>query len=74
MMTPMVSAVAKPLICSPPASSSAVSTSRVVNEVTRVRPRVWFRERLMISVGVPRRTERKFSRMRSETTMVSFSE
>ena len=72
--TPMPSAVAKPATCSPPATSNAPSTSKVVKEVTRVRPKVWFSERLTISTGVPRRMERKFSRMRSETTMVSFNE
>ncbi len=48
--------------------------SRVETEVATVRSRVWVVEMLMFSISEALRMTRKFSRTRSNTTMVSFSE
>ena len=54
--------------------NSDSSTMKVVKDVIMVRDSVWFSEILMISIGEPLRILRKFSRIRSNTTMVSFRE
>ncbi|MNZ89447.1 hypothetical protein D3C78_1083720 [compost metagenome] len=70
----MNSAREKPHRLSPPNSSSAPTASRVDTEVAMVRSRVWVVEMLMFSISSVLRSRRKFSRIRSNTTMVSFSE
>ena len=59
---------------SPPKTNNATTTRSVSDEVITVRDSVWFTDAFMISTGVPLRIRRKFSRMRSNTTIVSFSE
>ena len=71
---PIRSASEKPLMILPPKMNSDSTTNSVVPEVMTVRVRVWLIEVFMTSIGVPLRMVRKFSRMRSNTTMVSFSE
>lgn len=48
--------------------------SRVANEVINVRAKGWFSERLVIDSEVPYCIPRKFSRVRSNITMVSLGE
>ena len=48
--------------------------SNVEIEVAMVRSKVCVVEMLMFSINVALRSTRKFSRTRSKTTMVSFSE
>ena len=74
MPTPMISASAKPWIFSPPKKYRAKSTNRVDAEVAKVRARVCVVETLMISSRSAFRITRRFSRTRSNTTMVSLSE
>ncbi|MNC39904.1 hypothetical protein D3C75_885870 [compost metagenome] len=73
-MTPMNRANEKPNRLSPPKNSSAAMASKVETEVATVRSRVWVVETLMFSISEALRMTRKFSRTRSNTTMVSFSE
>ncbi|MNG38539.1 hypothetical protein D3C84_1262850 [compost metagenome] len=64
----------KPNRLSPPATSRAMIASSVEIEVAMVRSRVCVVEMLMLSIRLALRSTRKFSRTRSKTTMVSFSE
>ncbi|MNZ96904.1 hypothetical protein D3C78_1161210 [compost metagenome] len=64
----------KPNRLSPAKNSSAMIASRVEIEVAMVRSRVCDVEMLMFSIRSALRSTRKFSRIRSNTTMVSFSE
>ncbi|MOA57792.1 hypothetical protein D3C78_1820340 [compost metagenome] len=73
-MTPMNKASEKPHRLSPPKNSSAAMANRVDTEVATVRSRVWVVEMLMFSISEALRSTRKFSRTRSNTTMVSLSE
>ena len=72
--TPSISAKLKPRINSPPNINKANNTNSVVNEVMIVLPRVWLRERFTISIGSKTLSVLKFSRILSETTIVSLSE
>ena len=72
--TPTISVKANAWMISPPKMNKAISTSRVVPLVIKVRASVWFTEVLTTWTGVLFRMRGKFSRMRSNTTMVSFSE
>ena len=54
--------------------ASATTTINVVSEVTNVRARVSVTEISIVSAGSARRSLRKFSRIRSKTTMVSLIE
>ena len=71
--TPKSIANAKPWIPSPPSTYSVPTASNVVPEVSTVRLIVWLIESLMIS-GVARLNRPRFSRIRSNTTIVSFKE
>ncbi|MNJ01476.1 hypothetical protein D3C73_1611230 [compost metagenome] len=73
-MTPMNRAREKPNRLSPPKNSSAAIASRVETEVATVRSKVCVVEILMFSISEALRITRKFSRTRSNTTMVSLSE
>ncbi len=53
---------------------TAFNTNMVVNEVTKVRPSVSLSETSITPRGSILRIFRRFSRMRSDTTMVSLSE
>jgi len=70
----MNSAKAKPHSVSPPSSINASNTSKLVTPVTSVRASVWLTDAFTIAIGEPRRMSLKLSRMRSYTTIVSFSE
>jgi hypothetical protein len=52
----------------------AITTIRVVPEVMTERDIVWLSDALTTSLGAVLRIGRKFSRMRSKITMVSFTE
>ena len=71
---PMVRATENPRSTSPPRNSSASTVSIVVALVMIVRDRVSLIATSMISAGAFLRIEMKRSRMRSNTTTVSFSE
>ena len=70
---PMICASAIPRSDPPPYRYSATTVSNATNEVITVRDRVWLTDLLSSSFG-GRRSERKFSRTRSNTTMVSLIE
>ncbi len=70
----MNSAMEKPNRLSPPKNSRAAIASKVEIEVAIVRSRVCVVEMLMFSIRLALRSTRKFSRTRSNTTMVSLSE
>ncbi len=74
METPISMVSEKPSSSAPPKMKSISTTTSVVAEVMMVRLSVCVSETLTISYGVPRRILRKFSRIRSETTILSFSE
>ena len=74
METPISMVSEKPSRIGPPNRNSIRITIRVVPEVIKVRCSVWVNDTLKISYGVPRRILRKFSRIRSDTTILSFSE
>ena len=68
-------AMEKPWMSGRPLSKSATTTTKVRPEVMMVPAQgLGLMERSMISAVSPRRTLRKFSRARSNTTMVSFRE
>jgi hypothetical protein len=73
-MMPTIRATENGPIASPPRNSRANSTSSVVRPVMMVRPSIWLIEMFMTSIGSTPRSFRKFSRIRSKTTTVSFSE
>ncbi|MNR58887.1 hypothetical protein D3C85_1800140 [compost metagenome] len=64
----------KPNRLSPPKNNSAAIANNVEMDVAMVRSRVCVVEILMFSIREALRSTRKFSRTRSNTTMVSFSE
>ncbi|MNI60823.1 hypothetical protein D3C73_1160590 [compost metagenome] len=67
-------AMEKPNRLSPPKNSRAAIASKVEIDVAMVRSRVCVVEMLMFSIRLALRSTRKFSRTRSNTTMVSLSE
>ena len=71
---PTSSASENERITSPPKKNSASSTRAVVNEVLMVRLSISLMASLTIFSGSVSRVLRKFSRIRSATTMESFSE
>ena len=73
-MMPIASATEKPRSTSPPKTSSATTVIMVVRLVMIVRDSVSLIARSITCAGVPLRSDRNRSRMRSNTTTVSFSE
>ncbi len=69
-----MSVSAKYLIESPPKKKMAVSESKMVSDVLIERCIVWFTDALTTSGNVAFRILKRFSRMRSNTTMVSLME
>ena len=63
-----------PFISSPPNINKANNTKRVVNDVTRVLPSVWLRDKSIKSIESRTLSVLKFSLILSDTTIVSLSE
>ena len=74
MMMPATRAMEKLRIKSPPKNSRASTASKVTTEVMVVRDKVWLMASFMATTGSALRILRKFSRIRSNTTTVSFTE
>ena len=73
-MMPMSSASEKPRSAEPPSNSSATTTMDVTTLVMMVRDSVWLMAWSSVTSDASRRFFSKFSRMRSNTMTVSFSE
>ena len=74
MATPRVKARIKLRIDAPPSNSKVVKTIITVIEVLIERASVWFRLALVISSKLFPGVRRRFSRIRSNTTIVSLTE
>jgi len=71
---PITSASENPRSTGPPNTSNESAASSVSPEVNTVRLNVWLMLRLIVWASGSRSLQRRFSRMRSNTTMVSFIE
>ena len=71
---PTINAIENGAIDSPPSANNAMSTSKVVRPVIRVRASIWLIEVFIDSSASTPRSLKKFSRIRSNATTVSFSE
>ena len=74
VMMPTTIVKANPFRTSPPKKNRASAVRSAVPDVITVRPSVWFTETLITWCRESRRIERRFSRMRSKMTIVSFVE
>ena len=73
-MTPIIRANANVSNSGPPQTNKEVTASNVVNDVITVRPRVEFKDLLIISSIESAEKFSLVSRKRSKTTIVSFKE
>src|SRR5215467_12745019 len=74
VMIPTTIVNANPWSTSPPKKNRANAVSRAVPDVMTVRPNVWFTDTLITWSIESRRIVRRFSRIRSKITIVSFVE
>ena len=71
---PTINAIENGAIDSPPSTSNAISTSKVVRPVIKVRASISLIDVFIASSADTPRKAKKFSRMRSNATTVSLSE